>query len=291
VVLPDTKAVRERNYPWHREGVRTTQPGRAVVWDDLPPTKVEVRVFRGGASATPAVDTVFLREGDNEPRVIRLEPAPSLVGRVLDAEGNPAAGARVRLEAPDRSGALLTFVRDMPDYLERQVLPPFPVSLQEQVTGADGRFLFTRWEGSQGARYLLAESADGTHSAARIVDASAETAELTLAPTADGSATLQLWFPNRWQALPVELWVRGEPRGETILPALTTLDVPGLAEGRWRLRARWNGADVLVTRDGTRPLDLAGEVRERIDLPPGAIEGQDRDTLERAGRPVPSHAR
>ena len=59
------------------------------------------------------------------------------------------------------------------------------------------------------------------------------------------------------------------------------LEVDGLAPGRWRMRARWNG-ELLIGGTGELEFDLEGVERRMLVLPQGAILGQDRETLERA---------
>ena len=70
---------------------------------------------------------------------------------------------------------------------------------------------------------------------------------------------------------------------EVVIAPHQDLPLEGLAPGRWRLRARWNG-ELLFPGDGLREIDLEGTERLEVPLPPGAIEGQDEDTLLRSGR-------
>jgi hypothetical protein len=192
--------------------------------------------------------------------------------------------APVRYEAPDRVGATLTHFRELPDFLEGDVLPILPIALQTTRTDRDGTFRFSLYPQTARARYLVAENRDGTLFGARIVGTDAESVDLRLHPIERGRETLSLHFPQRWQALPVEVWIQGAPQGEQLVPALTDLELPGLAEGEWTVRATWSGTLLTAGRDGKESVTLAGPTRHEITLPAGAIEGQDEETRLRSGR-------
>ena len=93
-------------------------------------------------------------------------------------------------------------------------------------------------------------------------------------------------FPGRKQGLPVVVSIGGKPREEVVLPADEPLPVSGLATGTWRARATWNGRSLL--RGGQEEFELLADRTLDIQLPEGAIAGQDADTLLRAGRSLPS---
>ena len=59
------------------------------------------------------------------------------------------------------------------------------------------------------------------------------------------------------------------------------LRLADLPAGTWRIRVSWNGQPVLKN-----PIEIKvqKETKTSIDLPRGAIEGQDEETLKRAGR-------
>ena len=54
----------------------------------------------------------------------------------------------------------------------------------------------------------------------------------------------------------------------------------------WRLTATWNGREIPPSNESGGPsgFKLEGETMQVIRLPEGAINGQDADTLLRAGR-------
>ena len=110
--------------------------------------------------------------------------------------------------------------------------------------------------------------------------------ELVLAPVESGRAAVSLVFPGRKQGLPVVVSIGGKPREEVVLPADEPLPVSGLATGTWRARATWNGRSLL--RGGQEEFELLADRTLDIQLPEGAIVGQDADTLLRAGRSLPS---
>ena len=56
----------------------------------------------------------------------------------------------------------------------------------------------------------------------------------------------------------------------------------GLAPGTWRMTARWHGQRLFGEPD-FQEFELLREERRELPLPEGAIQGQDADTLLRAG--------
>jgi hypothetical protein len=95
-----------------------------------------------------------------------------------------------------------------------------------------------------------------------------------------GSGELALQMPNRIQPLPVEVTVDGTPRDPYVLALGRDLRVSDLPEGSWLVTVRWS--DKVLTRD--QPLEIVGETRLFIELPEGAIAGQDEETRRRAGK-------
>jgi hypothetical protein len=279
VILLPEEFVHERSYPWHLVNPIEVRPGRGVVVENLPAQRLTVRLFHEGAEAEPPVQIVTLREGARESVVLHLAAAPTLTGRVVDPEGRPVPDARVRLEAPDRVGATLTLVGSMPAFLETEVMPTFPVALQEAVATTDGRFLFSAYAKYAPKRYLVAESPDGALWGARIVAADAGDVTLQLEPVRFEKSLLEIEFPGRYQGLPVRLAIQGEPRGKTTIGPDEPLTVPDLPHGTWRLRARWQGQT--LTGAAYDQFELAGPMSRSIAVPPGAIHGQDAETRDR----------
>ena len=85
------------------------------------PDEQRIVVIRHEGRRLGKVVTVKKGDDANGPVVVKLAPLATIRGRVVDAEGNPVAGATIR---PD-------------------VLPhgDFGLSLAQVVTGADGRFV------------------------------------------------------------------------------------------------------------------------------------------------------
>lgn len=288
VLLPEVSAM-QRSYPWHRVSPARVKPGGSLVLDDLPAMRLTVRVYHEGAVATPAAPTVFLHAGDTTHQEIRFEAAPSLRGIVVTADGRRVENARVTCEAPDRVATTLQYLEALPRVFEEEILPTFPPAASEVITDFNGQFQVSTWAELGETRYLWAESADGKLWGGRAVTAKDREVELVVAPLAEAQATLELEFPGRRQGLPVVVSIGGRPREEEIVPVDTPVRVEGLQTGTWRLEAVWNGRTILAP-PGYQELELAGDTTRSFVLPPGAIDGQDVDTLLRAGRPVPTSA-
>jgi hypothetical protein len=285
VVITPATVHTEPRFAWWLLGPYEVVPGASVVLHDLPPTRVGVRVFHRGARAVPQQALAFLRPGTVERVEVRLEPAPQVRGRVVDPEGLAVPGAEVALEAPDRVAAGAAYLSDQPGgavFDTELYLPPAP-ALQRTRSDDAGRFVLTAWEDVAAARYLTARSPDGRLRGGRVLRAGEHEVTLRLEPAGPGRARLEVAFPGRFQGLPVRVSVNGELQPEVVIAPHQDLPLEGLAPGRWRLRARWNG-ELLFPGDGLREVDLEGTERLEVPLPPGAIEGQDEDTLLRSGR-------
>lgn len=268
-------------WAWHTLGPYEVVPGSSVRIDDLPPTRLTVRVEQRGALAQPARATALIRPSHVERLSFELESAPQLCGRVLDPEGLAVPDARVRLEAPDRSAATLASLAMSAADFELQFHPTQSQAVSEATTDHQGKFLFSAWPELVPQAYLVAESRDGRLRGGRAVRVDAGEVELRLAPSVVGRARLEIDFGGRTQGLPVEVAVDGELRPEVVLDVGQPLEIDGLAPGRWRLRARWNG-ESLIGGAGYEEFEVEGLERRELILPQGAILGQDRDTLERA---------
>lgn len=270
----------QQAFPWHRLHPLEVPAGASHVVDGLPATSVRILAFRPGARAQEKI--VNLQAGQENDVTIRLEGAPMILGTVVD-EGRPVAAARVRLEAPNRVKATLGFFVQTSMFLESEILPDLPPATQEAVTGPDGRFLFTAWDELGAVRYLEARSADGRAWAGRLVRPGDGEIRLELEEEVLGNAALELFFPDRWQGLPVELSVNGAPLDPHVVPPHEPLRVASLVAGRWQLRARWRGEVV----QPEVAFDLEGETEREIRLPQEAIDGQDEEAWRRAGREFP----
>lgn len=271
----------QQPYAWHLLGPYELMPGSSLLLEDLPPTRIVVRVEHAGARANPPQATAVVRPNHVERTSFELEPAPTLAGRVVDAEGLAVPEARVRLEAPDRASATFGHLRVLPGHFELNFHPSYGPALSETTSDHQGAFHFTVWPEQVPTAYLVAESRDGSLRGGRAVRVDAGEVELVLHPAQEGRARLELDFGGRTQGLPVQVSVDGELRPEVVLGVDEPLAIDGLAPGRWRLHARWNG-EYLLGGSGSMEFELDGTERRSLTLPQGAILGQDRDTLERA---------
>jgi hypothetical protein len=270
----------ERRFPWHEVSPVEVFPGGTAIVRDLPEGRVSLRLFHAGARAQPARRSLELAPGARESVEFGLEAAPVVTGRVSQ-DGAPVEGALVRLEAPDRTEAMLSVLGESNYlFLERDVLADLPPAVQDASTNERGEFQLSSYEDVAPERYVTALSRDGRHSAHAVLRPGQVRVDLALEPVTGGAGELAIQTTERWQALPVELVVDGEPRAPFLLPPGQDLRIDGLPEGTWRVRVRWD-TERLV--DG-HELEIQGETRLYVGLPPGAITGQDSDTIRRTGR-------
>lgn len=281
VLLPaDTR--QQRRFPWYLVNPVDVTPGTAVRVDDLPAGPVTVRAFHRGAQAKPVERLITLRTGDPNRVDVELEPAPTLRGTVT-LDGLPVANARVRLEAPDRVNATLSYFRTAHWFLESEILPPFPFAVQETLTDGEGVFQLTAWSDVVPSRYLEAWSPDGSAWAGQIVGPDDRQVSLALSREAVGQGALVLELPGRIQPLDVALSINGTPAEPFSVAADRPLRVDRLIAGVWRVRALWY--DQVVFED--EALTIEGETTVRRELPEDAVVGQDREAWLRAGRAYP----
>jgi len=273
-------AHRSGRFPWHEHNPIEVLPGVPKTVEDLPTEIVKVYAFRPGATAPPKF--VNLRPGEPAPVKIDFRPAPRLVGHVTSG-GEPVAGATVRLEAPNRPRAALSYFDEPSWFFETEVIPFVPPALQVTETDAAGRFVLTAWEDVTDVRFLEARGPNGGW-AGRLVRSGETEANLALddVDLADGELILHL--PNRWQGLPIELVIDGTPFDPMILPAREPLRIEDLPQGTWSLRVTWHGTPV----DSVEALRIGATSEHTVDLIPEVIEGQPEEAWRRAGREFPA---
>lgn len=283
-VLPASLAA-QRTYPWGRlNPITSLHPGGTITIDDLPTTRLSVRVFHSGAIAKPAQQEVVLDPAAPTLVEIHLEPAPILFG-VVTIDGQPASDAEVSLEVPDRVSATLGALGET-NYLmlESEVMPDAPTAVQYARTNAAGEYQLSANENVSKARYLVARSKDGRHQAGLVLQGGETKVDIALQaaqPAGDGPCEFVLQTNQRYQALPVEVLVNNMPRDVRALLPDRDLHVAGLVKGRWRVRAKWE--DIVLLKD--KVFDLADSVSMSVTLPDGAILGQDAETQRRVRRP------
>ena len=188
------------------------------------------------------------------------------------------------LEAPDQVQAAMRYYRQPVMHLESSVLPMPPGARQEVRANARGEFTLTGWTDKTPVRYLWAESEGGALHGIRLVGVDDERVELELGPRAEGSGSLTLDVGPRYQGLPIRWRMNGQPGEAFELPPDETLTFDGLRPGAWKVDARWF-AEELLSESGVQVDEAGGEVS--LELPDAAINGQDREAWERAGRDWP----
>ncbi|MEX1026179.1 MAG: carboxypeptidase-like regulatory domain-containing protein [Planctomycetota bacterium] len=269
-----------RTFPWYSVNPVLVEPGVPTRVEGLPRGAVRVLGFREGALV--AERGANLRPTRPTEVQLTLTEAPKLTG-VVTRDGEPVAGALVRMEAPDRVQAMLSFHRRPSFFLETAVMD-FPApALQEVETRGDGSFELTAWDDIAPDRYLEVWGPDNTTWAGRVVKRGERRIELELKELTHGRSSLELDIVGRHMALPISVTVNGQPHAELILPADEPLVIDSLVEGVWRLSARWQARvvqqELLIELDGvdTRPLATIPEI----------IEGQTAEEWSRAGRDWP----
>ena len=273
----------QRTFPWHLVNPIEVFPGGSARVENLPDGRVELLLFHAGAVANPRQVSVKLDAGQTLHHVLHLEPGETMNGRVV-REGVPVAGAKVVLEAPNRTPATLSYLGKSNSYAEEAIVAHLPPAQQSVTSGKDGRFSLTVHHGAPPAMYLSAEADDGAWVGSRVVERGETGIELELASADLTRGELQVELPGRWQALPVRVRVQGSPREPFELQPERELIVGELERGTWRLDASWNGRSLAQGR----VFEIGGEepASMRVDLPEGAIEGQTAEQRRRAGLEV-----
>lgn len=250
------------DYAWHRRNPITVQPGSTTVIDGLPPMEVRAMLFHAGAVAKPRVATAVVRAGKATAMTFHLDPAPMIAGKVTFA-GSPVARAVVRLEAPDRSQAVLNYLGESAAYLETQVVSTLPPGAQAVKTDDLGNFRIGWFGDADRPRYLTATSFDGKQWAGRVVSSDTREVTLELEPARHGDRTLEIALADRELPLMVDVQIDGAPQDPRVVRPNEQLQVHGLMEGDWRLSVRWK-REWLVDQRSIRVQDGA-EVW--LDLP------------------------
>ena len=273
-------AFRNESFPWHKVNPVEVWPGQPVTIGKLREEIVKVHVFRPGARAH--VKSVNLASNMRDV-VVELTPAPTLTGSVRQ-DGAPVAGASVKLEAPDRVRATMSYFEEPSYFLETAVIPNLPPGLQETKTDKDGRFVLSSWIDASPVRYLEARGPGGGAWAGRFVQPDENQVELELEEVSLGDCALLVDFPGRHQGLRYELWIGGAPVStDQVLAPEQPLEVSNLVAGRWRITVTWHA----------QPLKPAEEIlvedvqRYEVPLPPECIEGQTEEQWKRAGKEYP----
>jgi len=268
-LLPAPGARVSRDFPWHRINPVSVHPGGATTVEGLPSGNVQLYLFHAGAKAKPRVSAVSLVANELTTKILHLEPAATLKGRVLSG-GDPVARALVKLESPDQVKTTLSTFGQPQGFLEVGVFPYLPTSVQSVWTDVAGRFELSANEEFTPTRYLTAEGPDGELWAGKVIRRGDREVVLSLEERAPDECILEFQMAGRGLALPVEVSVDSAPRMRFSLPKDEELRVDELAKGRWKVDVRWNSQALLRGVE----VDLEDETALLIPLPEAALTGE-----------------
>ncbi len=277
--LPSTARGLDRRFPWHELNPTRVVPGGSVLLEDLPAERVNLWLFHTGAVAAPSAVGVRLRPGTETVKTLHLEPAEQIKG-VVKQDGEPVRRARVTCEAPDRLSASMSIFGEGPGFFDADLLPSFPVAIQEVFTDDEGKFALTAWSKVAPAHYVTATSQDGQFTDCKILTSDKREVELNLEPVDVGDSEVEVALADRFQGLPVKVWINGAPQEPFVLPADKELIIRGLNDGAWSFHAKWNSEEL----HSNPRFILDRDYRIPINLPEGALIGQTKDELLRAGK-------
>lgn len=264
-----------RTYPWHQINPVEVRPGGSTLVEGLQEGHVSLLAFHPGAVASPPLVNKNLLAGRENQHLIRLRAAPAPIrGLVRGADGRPLRGASVRLEDPARTFASSQAMQQSrPDLMTGALTQHLPAAVQETTTDRTGHFVLTAYPKiSVKGYYLTILSPDRTERAIRVVPAEKAELEIDLEKIEDAAGSLSMRMGGRYQGLPVDVIVNGQPLGRRILPAEEDLRVDGLVPGLWRMEVWWH-QDRLVPGKQLQ-VDPGMETQERLVLPLAAIEGR-----------------
>ena len=255
---------RQRRFPWYTLSPVSIFPGNTVTIEDLPPDRFQALLFHAGARAVPVKKEVNLSSGKALHLVWHLEPASSVRG-VVQRGGRPVGGVLVTLEAPDRAKGTQRLLKMPPGVHETHVFPNLGV--QSARTGSDGRFELSVDATFSAVHYLTAQGPRGGWAGSVVRPGDGEIVLELEDPTVE-LASFEIATQARHQALPVEVWVNGEPRDLPLLPPASSLLIGDLQPGIWKVSSRWRDEVLWAERE----IEISGEVEWELILPPGAID-------------------
>lgn len=272
-----------RGFPWHELNPVEIPPGGSATVKGLPLDSVNVRLFHRGAVATPASKNVRVHGGRSNAVVIDLAPAPTVRGVVMDG-GKPASGARVQIEAADRSHATSKSMQQKgPRFALDMVVSSVPSAFDETTADGKGRFTFTSHPELITTYYATATSSDGKRRGIGVVPPGEQEVRIDLEPISRELGAFEIVLPGRFQGLPVEIRIQGAPTEPFMLRAGEPLLVEGLSLGTWYVQARWRGNDVVSRRTVVIEKDsLENPASLEGTLPAPAIQGQTAAERDRA---------
>ena len=264
-----------RTFPWHEVNPVSVHPGGSTLLEGMQEGHVSILAFHPGAVARQPLVNLKLVPGRRNQHLISLRSAPtSIRGTVKGTDGEPVRGARVRLEDPMRSFAnSQARGQRRPDIQTGEITPHLPTALQETVTDGAGRFVLTAYpEVSPKGYYISAVSPDGSARVIRAVAAAKMEVELELEEVVAEAGSLALRMGGRYQALPIDATVNGQPLEPWMLAAEDELRFTQLTPGLWRLEAWWHQEQLIARKQ--LQIEPRRESTESLVLPLEAIEGR-----------------
>ncbi len=280
--LPSVSVGRNRRFPWHKHNPTRVVPGGSVLIEDLPAERVNLWLFHTGAVATPtSAVAVRLRSGTETAKTLHLKPAPLIKG-VVKKDGEPVRAARVTSEPPDRVASTMAIFGGSLGFFDSALMPPFPVAVEEVFTDDEGKFAITAWDHVATAHYISAswddDSEGESYAACEILPSGEHEVELDLELVKEADSIVEVALPDRFQGLPVKVWVNGSPREPFILSSDRSLEIGGLDDGTWSFDARWRAQEL----QRIERFKLRDDYRVTVHLPEAAVLGQTQDELDRA---------
>jgi len=264
-----------RTFPWHELNPVLVHPGGSTLLEGLQEGHVSILAFHPGAVASPPLVNKNLVPGRQNQHLIRLRAASAVIrGLVKGVDGRPLRGARVRLEDPARTYASSQAMQQRrPDFMLGAVVPHMPAAVQETTTDRMGRFVLTSYpEISPKGYYLTVESPDGKARAVQAVTNAGVDLEIELEEVEESAGRLLVHMGGRYQGLPIDATINGQPLERFTLPADEQLLLDGLVPGLWRLEVWWS-RDQLVPGKQLR-IEPGRDTTELLVLPLPAIEGR-----------------
>lgn len=231
----------------------------------LPSGPARLFVHRAGAVLVGGTRRVELVSDQRIAVSVELAPTTVIVGRAL-CDGQPIAGARVELCAPDPLVWSAAAMQLPPTSFAECVLPLLPPARERATSDRDGAFHLTG--GDTGSRWReLRVAAPGGRSAVRALWQGETRTEVELSHEREAVGRLVLEFAQQGAELAIDVSVQGESSGTRRLSPHGPLVIDDLPRGVWRVQVSTGVVDLLPRT----ALHLGAEQRYRVAFPPGVL--------------------
>jgi hypothetical protein len=263
----------QRTFPWYTVNPILVEPGRSMSVGGLPRGHVTVMTFKSGALASPARRNVNLDPERRAAFEVTLVPGPSVQGQAL-IEGNPAAGARVRLESLDPSATSMHALGRRPSFQMEMVFDLLPAAVQTTKADSRGRFQLTTHPDIDSEYLLEITSADGQFRSVQKMSQLKGSLEVNLAPVRPGRGSLEVEWNGGARTLPYRVRLAGVVGKRELLPPGEALSLTDLPTGLWRLDVSYNGR--FLERGQRFWVEDGQVVQQRYSLPDDVLQDQPR---------------